>query len=167
MDLKVKSVDDLKGPINKVFWNNWEDFVFSFDIEFLKEKIASKYVFFTHSWVIFKAEEIAMDSPELYTEIKYDAKEAKLTFTQNTLNGTKIIEVGELELNKKIYVYVETSKIYFDRQQKNYFSPDGGYYYRGNELKSKKTQVTISHPDDRSNQYFKVTNFSIRNVKED
>ena len=156
---------DIENPIQKIFWNNWEDFVTEFDIEFLK-----KTGFWSvNTWSretsrnIFEAYQLDRDSSELFAEIKYDAKDGKLIFTQNTQNGTKITEIDEFELNKKIHVRVTTSKIKFDGKIKNIINP-GGYYAMQNELKSRKTQVKIIHQND---EIFKVTDFSIRHVKED
>ena len=170
LEFKVKSLVDVKNTIQKVYWTNWEDFVTEFDIEFLK-----KTGFWSvKNWIgtsmysidrqtsknIFEAYQLDRDSSELFAEIKYDAKDGKLIFTQNTHNGTKTTEFDEFELNKKIHVRVTTSKIEFDGRKKNIINP-GRYYTMENELKSRKTRVKIIHQND---EIFKVTDFSIRPV---
>ena len=172
LEFKVKSLVVIKNPIQKVYWTNWEDFVMEFDIEFLKKtgfwsvknvysssRFSSMYSIDRQtSRNIFEAYQLDRDSSELFAEIKYDAKDGKLIFTQNTHNGTKTTEFDEFELNKKIHVRVTTSKIEFDGRRKNIINP-GRYYTMENELKSRKTQVRINNQNDK---IFKVTDFSIK-----
>ena len=169
---------DLEAPIEKVYWSDWKDFVVEFDIEFSQKfgqwtktgmtnfgsGVQISHVKTTvDTWVIFEAKRIGSESPELFAQVTYDAKNGKLIFSQKTQTKNtpilrKQIEIDEFELNKKIHVRVTTSKIHFDGKSE-YYVPTG------NELKSKKTQVTINYLQEAN--FFNVTGFSIRNVNED
>ena len=159
LDFKVKSLVDITNPIEKVYWNKWEDFVTEFDIEIYKKTMKAK-VYQKTSWTIFEAYQLDRDSSEPFAEIMYDAKDGKLIFTQNTHNGMKTIEIDEFELNKKIHVRVTPSIIKFGYKQKNIINPgDEEYWAIENELKSRKTQIRINNQNDK---IFKVTDFSIK-----
>ena len=169
---------DLEAPIEKVYWSDWKDFVVEFDIEFSQKfgqwtktgmtnfgsGVQISHVKTTvDTWVIFEAKRIGSESPELFAQVTYDAKNGKLIFSQKTQTKNtpilrKQIEIDEFELNKKIHVRVTPSKIHFDGKSEYYVTT-------GNELKSKKTQVTINYLQEAN--FFNVTGFSIRNVNED
>ena len=176
---------DLEAPIEKVYWSDWKDFVVEFDIEFSQKfgqwtktgmtnfgsGVQISHVKTTvDTWVIFEAKRIGSESPELFAQVTYDAKNGKLIFSQKTQTKNtpilrKQIEIDEFELNKKIRVRVTTSKIHFDGKIEEYGSRYGSKWIMDNELKSKKTQVTINYLQEAN--FFNVTGFSIRNVNED
>ena len=170
LELKVKSLEGLDKPITKVYWNQWGDFELDFKIQISKKngrwRVEERFgphstsYYWVDSWTIFQANTIEDDSSRLFTEIRYDGKEGKLVFEQNTHNGTKSIEIEEFELNKKIDVHVTDSKVLFDGKKMTYVRPETAHWYTApNELQSKRTQVTIyAH----NGEVFKVTDFKVK-----
>merc|ERR1712062_210784 len=116
-DFDITSLAQLKESAIKVYWSNWEDFVIAFDIEFSqkrgkfrgeKETIYGTIDTYFEVNTIFEVYRIGLESPDLFTQVKYDGKDGKLIFAQKTHIGWKEIEIreNEFDLNKKIHVRV-------------------------------------------------------------